>query len=82
LTCLSRKLARSLHLPETGGSDSHFPEAIGLAYTNIEGVNPQSCVEEIVKAVKKGMTVPLGKAVPWTLRLQKIIQKRKKKGFI
>jgi predicted metal-dependent phosphoesterase TrpH len=76
-TCLSKKLARSLHLPEIAGSDSHFPETIGLAFTNVEGVSQQSNVEEIVEAIKKGMTVPLGRAVPWSLRLQKIMQKKK-----
>ena len=70
---LSRRLAYRTKLPQTGGSDSHFPETIGLAYTMINGVDRNSGIEEIIRAVKKGMGIPYGRPIPWRLRLRKIL---------
>jgi len=75
LNSLSRKLANRAKLPQTGGSDSHLPETIGLAYTIVAGVNVTSEVEEIVRAVKRGLSIPYGKPVPWKIRLRKILSR-------
>jgi len=75
LSYLSRRLACRVRLPQTGGSDSHLPETIGLAYTIVNGVDEKSEIEEIIRMVKNGMCVPYGKPVPWRLRLRKILRK-------
>jgi len=67
-TYLSRRLARRLGLPQTAGSDAHHPHEIGNAYTI---VNADSNQEDIIEAVKKGKTVPLGKPISWAWRLQR-----------
>jgi predicted metal-dependent phosphoesterase TrpH len=68
-TNLSRKWAQQLGLPQTAGSDSHIPQTIGMAYTVIDA-DPE--IDEIVRAIKKGATVPVGSSVPWTMRLRKL----------
>lgn len=67
-TCLNRKLARRLDLPQTAGSDAHYAPEIGFAYTLIDA-DPE--VEEIVQAIKEGTIVPVGKPIPWRLRLER-----------
>ena len=60
-THLSKRFANRLGLPQTGGSDAHYAPEIGAAYTVIEA-DPE--VEEIVCAIKKGATVPVGRGIP------------------
>ncbi len=67
-TYLNRKLARRLDLPQTAGSDAHYAPEIGFAYTLIDA-DPE--VEEIVHAIKEGAIVPVGKPIPWRLRLER-----------
>jgi hypothetical protein len=67
-TYLSRKLAIRLNLPQTAGSDSHYALEIGYAYTVVEA-DPD--VDEIVQAIKRGATLPLGKPIPWRVRLRR-----------
>jgi predicted metal-dependent phosphoesterase TrpH len=67
-TYLSQKLAVRLDLPQTAGSDAHYASEIGLAYTVVDA-EPE--VNEIVHAIKKGATIPRGKAIPWKLRLKR-----------
>ena len=66
-TCLNQKIATRLGLPQTAGSDSHHGPEIGAAYTVIEA-DPD--VDEIVCAIKKGATIPMGKPIPWRMRLR------------
>jgi len=75
---LCKRFAAKHNLPETGGSDSHFPEAIGLAYTNIYA---QSSLEEIVEAIRKGRVNAYGRPVPLTLRIKQLTKKLKVKSF-
>jgi predicted metal-dependent phosphoesterase TrpH len=76
LTHYSRKFARRLGLPETGGSDSHYAPEIGSAYTVVDS----GCdVDEIVSAIKKGATVAVGHGVPWGLRLKRSMVRLKRK---
>ena len=72
-TYLNRRIAVRCGLPQIGGSDSHIPEAIGLAYTII---NADPDLEEIIRAIKEGFTTPYGRSMPWRLRLKKIMRKR------
>jgi len=67
-THLSRELATRLNLPQTAGSDSHYAPEIGAAYTIVEA---DQDVDEIVQAIKGGDTLPLGKPIPWRVRLQR-----------
>jgi len=66
-TYLNQKLATRLSLPQTAGSDSHYGPEIGAAYTVIEA-DPD--VDEIVRAIKRGATIPVGKSIPWRMRLK------------
>ena len=68
MTYLSRRFADGLDLPQTGGSDSHYAPEIGAAYTIVES-DPD--VDEIVYAIKNGLTIPVGNAVPWKLRFER-----------
>jgi predicted metal-dependent phosphoesterase TrpH len=75
-TYLNQKLATRLNLPQTAGSDSHYGPEIGAAYTVIEA-DPD--VDEIVQAIKKGATIPVGKSIPWRMRLKGEALKLKRK---
>jgi len=66
-TYLNQKFATRLNLPQTAGSDSHYAPEIGAAYTVIEA-DPD--IDEIVQAIKKGATIPVGKSIPWRMRLK------------
>jgi predicted metal-dependent phosphoesterase TrpH len=66
-TYLNQKIATRLNLPQTAGSDSHYGPEIGAAYTVIEA---DMDVDEIVRAIRKGATVPVGKPIPWRMRLE------------
>jgi len=69
LTPLSRRLSLRLDLPQTGGSDAHIPEAIGLAYTIIY---TDSNIEDIIDGIRRGLVLPQGRSMPFKLRLRKI----------
>jgi len=75
-THLSRRLAVRLNLPQIAGSDAHYGPEIGFAYTVID-VDPD--VDEIVHAIKKGVIIPFGRAIPWRLRLKRVSLNFKKK---
>ena len=75
-TYLSKRFATRLGLPQTAGSDSHYAPEIGAAYTIIEA-DPD--LDEIVGAIKKGATVPKGKAIPWKTRVERTALKLKRK---
>ncbi|MEM2026512.1 MAG: CehA/McbA family metallohydrolase [Candidatus Bathyarchaeia archaeon] len=63
-----RKFAIEHGLPQTAGSDSHFPEAIGLAYTLIRSCDES--IDGIIESIRKGLTEPVGKGTPISLRLK------------
>ena len=64
----SRRLALRLRLPQTGGSDSHYPNEIGSAYTIIDAdPNP----DDVMEAIRKGRTEPRGKPISWMNRLER-----------
>lgn len=75
-TYFNRKIAVNLNLPQTGGSDAHCALEIGSAYTLIDA-DPE--IDEIAEAIRKGATVPFGKAVPWRIRFEKVVPSLKKR---
>ncbi len=75
-TYLNRKLATRLNLPQTAGSDSHYAHEIGAAYTIIEA-DPE--VDDVVRAIEKGATLPVGKPIPWKIRLKRLSLSLKKR---
>jgi hypothetical protein len=67
-TYMSRKVALRLNLPQIAGSDAHYPSEIGFAYTIVDA-DPE--VDEIMRAIRRGATVPCGRPIPWKLRLER-----------
>jgi hypothetical protein len=54
----NRDVARRLDLPETGGSDAHFPETIGRSYTVVESDSRDP--DDVIRAIKMGRTRAVG----------------------
>jgi predicted metal-dependent phosphoesterase TrpH len=79
LTYFNQRFANKLNLPETGGSDSHYAPEIGSAYTVIDS---DLNVDDIVRAIKFGSTVPVGNAVPWKIRFERAAYGLKKRILI
>ena len=71
-----QKIASRLGIARVAGSDAHYGPEIGCAYTL---VNAESEVNEIVKAISKGLCSPHGGAIPLTTRLKRqlLVLKRK-----
>jgi len=72
----SEEIASRLGIARVAGSDAHYGPEIGYAYTL---VNTEPEVDEIVKAISKGLCSPYGRAIPLTTRLKKelLVLKRK-----
>ena len=70
------KIASSLGISRVAGSDAHYGPEIGYAYTLVDA---ELEVEEIIKALSKGLCQPFGRAIPLTTRLKRefLILKRK-----
>jgi len=60
------RLADSLRLPQTGGSDSHDGSCVGDSYTVIESDSRK--MGDILKAIKDGRTTPEGRPSPMFYR--------------
>jgi hypothetical protein len=75
-TYLSQRLAFRLNLPQTAGSDAHYPSDIGTAYTLVDA---DSEVDEVIHAIKGGATVPFGKPISWKTRLRNAMSNPKRK---
>ncbi len=57
----AKEMARALHKPEVGGSDSHLLATIGLGYTDIDAEPDE---RSVLSAIREGRTSPGGKKVP------------------
>ncbi len=55
------KISEELGVPQVGGSDSHTPETIGLAYTVID-VESES-IQGVLEAIKAGRVKPEGSRI-------------------
>ena len=65
----ARKFAEKGNYPMTGGSDSHIPDTLGRAYTEIE--TDSMSVESVLASLRAGRTRPFGAAVGIGERLRK-----------
>jgi hypothetical protein len=72
----SMKIASRLGKPQLAGSDAHYGPEIGCAYTV---VNAEPNVNDVVKAICKGLCQPLGNSIPWTIRLKRMIEVNRKR---
>jgi len=75
---LNQDLAKRLCLPQTGGSDSHIPETVGRAYTEVETETTEP--DHIIKAIRRGATSPHGSGTSIAERLAKILKKKERKN--
>lgn len=64
----NRKIAATLNLPQTGGSDAHYAPEVGMAYTVVDA---EADINDIVKAIKRGSVTPFGESIPWSIRLRR-----------
>jgi len=64
------RLAQRLGLAITAGSDSHFPETVGDAYTIVDSESP--ALEDIISAVQSGLTSVGGNASRAALKLRMV----------
>jgi predicted metal-dependent phosphoesterase TrpH len=71
-----KKLAVQLDKPQTAGSDAHYGPEIGCAYTLVEA---ELELEDVIKALTKGLCEPFGRAIPLRTRLKREVFSLKKK---
>ena len=69
------KIASNLGKPKVAGTDAHYAAEIGCAYTVI---NSQKNVEDIIRAVKKGSCQPFGRAIPLSLRVERMFERKRR----
>ena len=62
------RVAERLGLPAVGGSDSHYSQTVGDAYTIVEAGNPSS--GDVIEAIKAGATRFKGTVSPLSVRLR------------
>ena len=72
----SRKMASRLGIAQVAGSDAHYGPEIGCAYTLVDA---ELGVDEIIKAISKGLCQPFGRAIPLTTRLKREILSLKRR---
>jgi predicted metal-dependent phosphoesterase TrpH len=70
------KIASRLGKPRLAGSDAHIGPEIGCAYTL---VNAEPDVNDVIKAIRKGLCQPFGNSIPFTIRLKRIIEVNRRK---
>jgi predicted metal-dependent phosphoesterase TrpH len=75
-THLSKNLALRLNLAQIAGSDAHYGPEIGFAHTLVDA---DSEIDEIIHSIKRRAVVPVGQAIPWSLRLRRASLTLKKK---
>ena len=69
--------AKRLGIPGVGGSDSHVPEMVGQAYTEIDA--SENTMEAVLRAIRKGKVVPEGKNTPLPIILKQMLVSVKRK---
>ena len=67
---LAEKAARRMKVSSLGGSDSHIPETVGDAYTQIR--SQFSSVDGIIDAIRKGNVTPQGGSTENVNQLRRI----------
>jgi predicted metal-dependent phosphoesterase TrpH len=66
----ARKFAEKENYAMTAGSDSHIPETIGRAYTEVE--SPSRDTASVLAALKSGLVTPLGGPIRASERIRKM----------
>lgn len=69
--------AERLGIPGVAGSDSHIPEMVGQAYTEIEA--HENTVEAVLRAIREGKVAPAGKNTPTPVILEQMSGSAKRK---
>ncbi len=72
----NQKLASKLGITRVAGSDAHYAPEIGCAYTIIDA---KLEVDDIIKAICKGLCQPFGKPIPFKTRLKREFLSLKKR---
>jgi predicted metal-dependent phosphoesterase TrpH len=73
----ARKFAEKEKYPMTAGSDSHIPQTIGRAYTEVECRSKDA--ESVLASLRSGSMTPFGRPVRTTERFRKLFY-RKREG--
>ena len=71
----ARKFAEKQNYPMTAGSDSHIPETIGRAYTEVE--SPSKDTASVLAALKSGLATPVGSPIRISERVQKMFHDKR-----
>ena len=66
----NRGLSLRLSLPQTGGSDSHFPSTVGRSYTIIDSESRDPV--DVIKAIREGRTEVVGAGTRLGERLKQL----------
>ncbi|MGQ9641148.1 MAG: PHP domain-containing protein [Candidatus Bathycorpusculaceae bacterium] len=75
----SQKIASALNVARVAGSDAHYGPEIGCAYTIVDA---ELNVDEVTKAISKGLCKPFGNAIPLGMRLKReFLSIQKRLGF-
>lgn len=69
--------AERLGIPGVAGSDSHIPEMVGQAYTEIEA--SENTLEAVLRAIREGKVAPAGKNTPTPVILEQMSGSAKRK---
>lgn len=72
----AKRIATRLQVAQVGGTDAHYGPEIGCAYTAIDS---ELKVGRVIEAIRKCRCFPVGKAIPWRLRLEKQLLMGKRK---
>lgn len=72
----SKAFAKKFGLVEVAGSDAHYFEEVGSAYTL---VNSNLSIESVIEAIRKNAVTPCGGRIPFGIRLKReaLVLKRK-----
>ncbi len=70
-TSIATRYARGNDLSQTGGSDAHFPEEIGLAGIEIEC---KPFVGEVIEKIREGKASVFGRFLPLTAYLRRALK--------
>ncbi|WP_048182722.1 PHP domain-containing protein [Methanosarcina sp. MTP4] len=69
--------AERLGIPPVAGSDSHIPEMVGQAYTEIDAL--ENTVDAVLQAIREGKVSPAGKKSPTPIILRQTAGSVKRK---
>ena len=74
----ARKFAEKQNYPMTAGSDSHIPETIGRAYTEVE--SPSKDTASVLAALKSGLVTPVGRPIRASERVRKMFHGKREEN--